>query len=270
MALLPGLDFATTAFAVRYCARPTPQHVDVHVHTEDLPGGLYAPWAMAAIVDAANFGAAGGDVFHPSTTAIEVVSGPVTEEEAVPMGTHYAWQLRVTAVAPSYIRNMVEELRRCGFNFPVAAMSIIGEGALDGSPMSVTEVAVRRWLDDPHAYPLAWPTPPFHISFTPRQGEDTEAWFRLELADRVTSATRASLEELAVLWLNAVRNYVSDEGELVLMDPNVTLPHCAHGGVEFRARYQDFMYNIHSRDLLVNMLTRFHSRVPIVAAEICG
>ena len=176
----------------------------------------------------------------------------------------------MTALAPRYIGFMVEELRRCGFDVPVLGISILGELPIDQSNLSITEAHVKSWLDDPHAYPRAWPAPPFPVTIAPRSDPLTDAWFRVALADPVTPEIRDALELEAVVWMNASRNYVTRAGLEYYVDPNITLPTCAQALREFRARYKEFRYCEDAGALLINMMVRFHAvTAKVVELELC-
>src|SRR4051794_31838292 len=143
MPILSMMDFATNGLVVRYRASDQPQELRVDVEVAGAPQLPFAPIAMRTLVDTINRGVAAGNVFDPRVSSAEILSGP-SEEEA--RGTQYRWTLRMAGVEPRFMRNMVEELRRAGFQHPVRYMSIVGSLAQDRSPLSVDELTVRNWL----------------------------------------------------------------------------------------------------------------------------
>lgn len=265
MPLLPHLEFTSRALTVAYRASLDPQDVTIDVAVAGFPVAPFAHMAARAVVDAVNGGAAGGAVFSPSAGRAERLAGPW--EDADSLGTSYRWVIEVAGVAPLFVRNMVEELRRAGMDRDVVAMSIVGSLPVDASPMTVREPHVRAWIEDPAAYLPAWPSPGFPVSFSLR---DTGVALRLEMAQPISPLIRQALEDLSVNWLNFIRNYPGDHGGVVYPDPHRTLPSFGQSKTEFRALYADMPHaRGPSRALLVNLLTRFHERVArIAAAEI--
>lgn len=269
MPILSFMEFANHSLRVKYRAAAEPQTLDVLVTVEAEPFAVYAPWAMTSIVESCNRGAAAGSLFAPSDCLMRVLSGPLTEQEAQAAGLHYAWKLEVASVAPEFIRLMVEELRRCGFDKRVVSMDIRGSLPLDDTVASVDEKSIRGWLNGIDAYPGVTPQLPFRYAPGPKHPDRHDVGFCVDLLDPVLPPVLEQLEELAVRWMNAVRNYASEDGAEVVVDLNITLPHCAAGGARFRALFQEFRHNARSADVLLNMLSRFHTTVaPIVAAEI--
>jgi hypothetical protein len=265
MPLLPHLEFASRALTVSYRGSLDPQDVTIDVAVLAPPAAPFAHMAMRAVVDAVNAGVAGGDVFSPGAGRAERLAGPWYDADA--LGANYRWVIEVAGVAPLFVRNMVEELRRAGMNRDVVAMSIVGALPVDATPMSVREAHVRAWLDDAGAYLPAWPSLGVPVTSTPRE---TGAALRLEMAQPISPPVRQALEDLSVNWLNFIRNYVGERGGMVYADPHKTLPSFGQSKTEFRALYEEFLYaKGPARALLVNMLARFHERVArIAAAEI--
>ena len=270
MPLLSNLEFAERSLLVRYRAHQDPQELRVSVGIEAEPQAPFAHWAMMTLVKVASRGGAGGNLFAPTDCAMRVVSGPTTDEETDACGQAYEWVLEARCIAPLFLRNMVEELRRCGFDRKVTAMSILGSAALDDSDLSVDDTTVRRWLDDPEAYLQAWGQLPFRVTLVERAGTDSDAWFRVVLAEPITKERREALELVAVTWMNASRNYLSTQGLEYVADPNVTLPSCASTKFEFRARYRDFDFCRPAGNLLLNLLGRFSlTTAKILEVELC-
>ena len=260
------LEFAQHGLSVAYQASPLPQELEVEVDVAGRPIAPFAHMAMRAVVDAVNDGAAGGAVFPPEASQALRLEGPWEDEDA--LGESYRWALRVSGVAPLFLRNMVEELRRAGMNQPVVRMRIAGSLPLDGGPLSAREGDVRAWLDDPRAYLDAWPSPGFPLHRVPRNHDAT---LRIELARPIDPPLRMALEDLSVKWLNVIRNYESRYGGEVIFNPHRMLPSFGQGKAEFRAYFPELPYTREPASAaLVNLLARFHAQVARVAVAELG
>jgi hypothetical protein len=270
MPLLTGLDFAANALVVSYRAQEQPQDLEIDIETTGVAGEPTASILLNSVITSINAGAAGGVHFAPWLSSAEHLTGPWHADDAV--GPAYRWTLRVAAVAPLFIRSIVERLRGVGFTENVRFMRILGSAALDSSELSVRENQVRSWLDDPSAYQGAWPHAEFPLTVRRSRG----ATLRVELATRITPELRDQLETLYLLWLNSVTSYVSDPGFLeegnreVIFNPHKMFPATGVGKTEFRAASEEFLHTRGpARAVLCNMLGRFHRTVsPIVEAEI--
>jgi hypothetical protein len=264
--LLSRLDFvARGGLSVAYRASPTPQEVSIDVVTSGIPVKGTANWQIRALVDTINAGGAGGSVFPPSQGFAEMLSGPRFDSDALRPDHHIV--LRVAAVAPLFLRSIVEDMRYVGVHHPVTDVRITGSLPLDPGPLSVREAHVRAWLDDPSAYLDRWPTPGFPLSFSDlREG----AALRVVLASNLTPGLRERLEQLSIRWLNAIRNNVSYDGREVVINPGKVLPAFGQGKTEFRAGYAELPFAREpAQAVLANLLTRFHEQVaPIAEAEI--
>lgn len=268
------MSAARPDLVVSYRASPDPQDLAIQVTVAGPPQIPVAHFAMRTIVDAINYGAAGGSLFHPTLSAAECLSGPF---DAPPTGTHYsppslryAWVVRVAAVAPVFMRTVVEELAICGAEQPVTSMRVVGSLPLDQGPLSVRDEQVLSFIADPTAYVDDWPSPGFPVEAGDRGADDVEGSLRIELADPITAAVRESLEQVAFTWINVVHLYIDNHGRKILFNPQKTLPRFGQSKTEFRAYYPDFRWvSGPSRAAMSNMLSRFHHTVaPIVAAEI--
>lgn len=265
MPVLYQMEFCARDLHVAYRASPAPQELSIEVRTAGRAEFPMAPASMRAIVEAINGGAAGGGLFSPCDGLAEIVHGPAPGDAS--LGPDYRWTLRVAAVAPLFLRNMVEELRRAGMDQPVTGVSIAGSLPLDASDLSVREGKLKGWLDDRTSYLEAWPTPGFPVRFVELE---RGANLRVELGSLLTPTLRDSLESLSIWWINIIRNMVSEDGMEVLLHPAKTLPTFGSGRSEFRAQYQELLYaRAPARAALVNMLSRFHHReCAITQAEI--
>lgn len=266
MPLISRLDFVQHGgLRVAYRASPSPQELTIDVMTAGVPHKGAANWYFQALIDDINAGAAGGALFAPSQGLAELLSGPDHDADALRPDHHAV--LRVSGVSPLFLRTIVEELRWAGVEHPTTHLSIVGSEPLDQSALSVREHHVRAWLDDPSAYLEPWPSPGLKIQMNDlRSG----AALRVVTASPITPPVREELEQLSVRWLNAVRNYVSDEGAEPKTNLGKMLPAYGQGKSEFRARYGQFLYAREpSRAIIANMLVRFHERVaPLVEAEV--
>ncbi|WP_437765659.1 hypothetical protein WMF27_28740 [Sorangium sp. So ce281] len=266
MPLLDALDFVKTDLVVRYRASAEPQELSIDVKLARKAGKERAPQIVASLIDTITFGAAGGAEFAPWLGDAELISGPWDPPES--LGPSLSYRLRVAAASPLYIRSMVENLRGVGFRSKVKSMSILGSLAPDASPLSVHEGHVRAWLDDPTAHCGAWPEVPFPLK-TRRTDETAE--LRVVLAKGLTPKLREDLEVLSYAWLNAVDDYVDEDGEQVdLHRIDLRFPTFGRTKTEFRASFKEFLHvREPSRAVLSNMLVRFHHRVAKIAeAEI--
>ena len=268
MPLLSQLDFCRSGLSIRYQASDRPQALFVEVIVDGTPAQPFANWAMQCVLDTVNFGGGGGDIFSPAECSLEMIAGPLSPEEA--LRSTYAWELKAKAICPGFMRNVVEELRRAGFDRSPLTMSIRGEIPTDGSEMSVTERKVLGWLDDPRAYPAAWPKPPFPLNVVSKGDSGVEADIRMVVGAPIDPALRTDLEFFVLRWLNAIRNYVAEDGEEVLFNPNRMRPTFGQSRTEFRAYFPYFVYGSDAaRAMLINMMTRLHhDRVPVLEAEI--
>jgi hypothetical protein len=260
--LLPGLDFARTSLAVSYRASPDPQEISIQIDTAGINVIPGAAGLMSAVADLVNQGAAGGARFPPSAGFAEIVSGPPADAA----GPRYAWTLRVAAVDPLYLRNVVERLRLSGGDQPVTSMSVWGALPPDGTDLSATEREVRGWLDDLQAYPGEWPSLGFALSHRSDRG----AALRVELEDPITAEVYTELERLFSLWLEGVMFYVRNDGAVVYEDMPDFVFRSGVARTEYQARLTEFHHApAPSRALLVNLLCRFHERVaPIRQVEL--
>jgi hypothetical protein len=263
-----NMDFvAAGGLLVSYRASAEPQELVVEVDASAPPEAPMAHFCARALVEAINEGGAGGADFAPSRGFAERVAGP-WDGGPEAMATSYRWTLRVAGVAPLFMRNFVEELRRAGMGQPITRVLIRGALPLDDGPLSVTERTVRAWLDDSGARLPQWPGPPGFALDT--SGTSRGASLRVELAAPASKEIRGLLERLSLVWLNAVRNYTDEDGDEVFFNSPTMLPYFGHGKTEFRARWHELLYD---RDpavaMLASMLMRFHERVaPLREAEI--
>jgi hypothetical protein len=259
--VLYDMDFVQGGLDVAYRASPGPQELVITVLAAGKAEFPMSVASVAALLEAVNRGGAGGDVFSPTAGHAKRLDGPWQGEET--LGPSYRWTLEVAAVAPLFLRNMVEELRRVGANHAVQRLSLFGSLPLDDTALSVRTPKLRQWLDDRVTYLEAFPHTEFPVDVEPT---DEGANLRVELGTLVTPELRRELEALSAWWLNCIRNYVSEDGLEVIANTWKTLPVFGSSRDEFRAHYSELLYKrAPARALLENLLLRFHQTVAPIA-----
>lgn len=259
MLLLAKMGFLDArGLSVSYRAAAEPQTLTIDVTAGGVPPWPMAHLCMRTLVDTINEGGAGGADFAPEAGSAERLSGPWDGADG--LASAFQWQLRIAAVAPLFMRNVVEELRRVTPDFDVVTMRIAGSLPLDDSPLSVREEQVRAWSRDGSTYLPAWPTPGFPVDrVLTYQG----AALRVILDGPMTDDLRLALEHLALTWLNALRNHANETGSAeVVFNPSTMLPYLGTSRTELRAHFRVFLYEREAAfAALVNLLARFHVRV---------
>ena len=257
MPLVPGLDQTAAGLEVSYRATAEPQDVTIELTLGQPAGPIidYPAVVLRQVLTSANLGSAGGTVFPP-TGGVGVVQ---TETNAP---THYQWQVRLGGIDPLHIRSMVEHLGSSG---DVTFLRIVGTTPLDDSAYSVNTALVRRWLDDPHAYPGEWPHPGFAVKTM-----GTWPGFRLQTQSPIDAQVRHALEMRALVWLTDIQFYVADNGAYDGMSAAAEMPRTGAGGCEFAAAYRRLEVGHRAaRARLVNSLAQFHETVaPLQALEV--
>lgn len=264
MPLVPNLEFASQDLYVSYRASAEPQELSISIVTDGPAPYAEAPGRIGMLLDIINSGGAGGTEFDPSWGRAEVLSGQKGLPEA--LGPRFQYVLRVAAVSPRFIRNIVEALRRVGVDHRVTQMAITGALAADDSALSVRTATVREWLDSRDAYPGEWAKPGFPVE----SGIAVGASVYVQLADPLTREVERELRRLIVLWIATVGDYVGGDGAWAPRILHKTLPHDGAGKTEFRAVAEDFEHVLTpSRAVLVNLLSRFHHDVsPVLSLEV--
>ena len=259
MPLLTGLEFAQHNLHVAYRASAEPQIMTVDIGTagrspRPMAGGYI--WVVRRWLRS---GVAGSDVFPPWLPWIEKGVEPETYE-AKP-GPSYHFEIPHAGFAPPMIRLLVELFRKIGLTQPVEGMVIRGSLPLDDSPLSVTERDVKRWLDDPTAYPRVWPDLGFPVI---ERSAAKGAFVRMRLLrDFSRDAWDLACDPVAE-WCEVLTDYVSEAShEVVPMPPAGPFqPEVAFARREIVYRLEKFPYvKKPSRDLLLNTLCRFHHEV---------
>jgi hypothetical protein len=265
MAIHPHLDGIT--LDVAYRGSLSPQTVDVGVELAGPAELPLAPWAIGSLVDCINHGLAGGSDFAPNAGSAKLEAGPTGQGPAAPdeLGPKYAFRLTVAGVSPRFVRVLVENLAASGHPSAVKTISVVGSLPTDISKLSVRERELADWLDDPNAYPAAWPTPGFAVVTKPIPRGAT---VNVTLARGDMNQLAPILEETLSAWQSAVLTYptaaLSGRG---VMDPHAAF---ARTRTELRAKVSLFDHvRGPARAALINALTWFHETIaPLARVEI--
>ncbi len=261
MPALFDMEFVDSGLLVAYRASAEPQELVIDVATAGKADFPMSVASLRSLLEAINRGAAGGSVFSPLAGFAKRIDGP-WEGEAT-LGPSYRWTVEIAGVAPLFMRNMVEELRRAGANHPVTRLSIVGSLPVDDGPLSMREGPLRGILNDRDNYLTAFPHKEFSVHHEPT---DQVANLRVELATRVTPEIRSEFEATCIWWLNVIRNYVSDDGLEVAMSASKSLPVFGSSRSELRAHYREILFKRPpALAALKNLLYRFHKDVAPIA-----
>lgn len=261
MPIHPHLD--QVALDIAYRGSAEPQLVDIRVKLGGRSELPLAAWAVGTLVECINRGLAGGADFAPTAGRARLEAGPTGVGPAVDaeLGPELAFRLDVAGVSPRFLRTFVEYLAASGSPHPLLALTIVGTLPPDGSPLSVRDVQLARWLDEPDGYVGAWSTPGFGVKTksTPRG-----AAVRVRLASATTDDVAGELEETFSAWQSAVLTYPSaGRDRRGVMEP---LGSFARTRSDFFAKVSLFDHAREpTRAALVNALACFHERVARIA-----
>jgi hypothetical protein len=261
MPIHPHLD--QVALDIAYRGSPEPQVLDIRVKLGGPAELPLAAWAIGTLVECINRGLAGGADFAPSSGRARLESGPTGEGPAAAgeLGPEIAFRLDVAGVSPRFLRTVVEYLAASGRPHPLLGLTIVGTLPPDGSPLSVRDVQLARWLDEPDTYPSAWSAPGFGVTTksTPRG-----AAVRVRLASATTDDVAGELEETFSAWQSAVLTYPNAKRSARgVMDPHGSF---ARTRTDFIAKVSLFDHAREpARAALLNALTCFHERVTRIA-----
>lgn len=256
MPLLNRLEFAQHNLRVAYRSSLEPQVMTIDIGTagralRPLAGGYI--WAVRRWLRS---GVAGSDVFPPWLPWIEKGVEPETYEEET--GPSYHFEFPHAGFAPPMIRLLVELFRKIGVNQPVEGMVLKGSLPLDDSPLSITEREVKRWLDDPTAYPKVWPELGFEVI---DRSAGKGAFVRMRLASDFSRDAWDMAHDPINEWFEVLTDYVSEATHEVVPTQHHA-PESAFARREVVYRLEKFPYvKKPSRDLLLNTLCRFHHEV---------
>ena len=257
MPLLNWLEFTKTNLTVRYRANQEPQRLTIDIKLQGRPNIPPAPTAILALARYINRGMAGSDIFAPGAGAAKHL---VRVDPTKAWGPDYHCEIEVASVAPIYLRTIVEELRGAGDQQPIASLSIVGDLGLDDTHLSVDEARCRGWLDDVAAYPRPWPKLSFSFDEKSLGGQGITV--RITFAKLLTIEARAELQERILGWNNMVGNYVTPDGKFERFKLGQTMPKYAATKRELTFRIELFERTRGpSRDLLLNMMQRFHEEI---------
>ncbi len=254
---MSNLDFSGTALQVAYRESPEPQTLALYIKIASDPVAPYVNVAVANIVDAIALGAAGGRAFDPRVGQARVLTGPMTDEEAV--GAEHHFTLEVEGVARTFMRNVVEQLSLSGVGYPVTTISVVGSVPTDQSDHSVTTPMVQYWLANAKDYPEAWGQWPFRVIDAARHPHEDRTELRVLLDGALTAEMRQRLEELCQYWVTFIQLYRTELGGEVQFNPHKSLPAYGQAKDELRAFFPEFLWTPQpAKAVLLNMLTRFH------------
>lgn len=266
MPILNLLEFAKSQLTVSYRGSSEPQTLEIKVACAKKPPDGNAAGILRHLVDPINCGAAGGADFAPTLGHAEVRSGPVRSDAPDAVSAKYHWKIEVVAVSPRYLRSFIEHLRIAASPALVKSMSLVGSLNLDKSALSVTEVQVKAWLDDPRAYPGEWSTPGFPHELRER---NKGAAIRLKLKGAATDEIlEAFSRQVASTWAYVISDFVNRQGTGPGM---ISVGHEAkRSKSELTVSFEKFdIAREPARWMLVNLMSRFHEKVaPIAQAEI--
>ncbi len=267
MPLFKNMDFVQHGLHVRYRSDARPQKVFLDISTTGLADQPLAEGFVLSLGDTVAHGGGGSDLFPPTAGYLRKLGPPPKQRMR---GPDYHFELEVAGVAPVFVRHAIQALRSVGFDQLVTSLSWVGELPLDDGPMSVTEVEMKRWLDDPDVFIRMWPKPPFPIV---RRGTTKGATVRLELGKKPNKDEAFELEERLQNYLVECEQLVDADGRQV--DPESYPPpeeiwKFARGKTEVVARASHFPWRRDAGyELLVNYLCNLHETVvPILEAEI--
>lgn len=260
MAFLPGLEFAQTHLAVAYRAAAEPQLLHVQVRTAGPAETPFAAAAIDAFVDLIAAGGAGGEELPPSAGKAKIVTPPID-----PLAADRTWSLEVSGVSPKAIRLLVESMRRAGAPNAVTSLAVWGELAPDGSPMSVRDDVVKKWLETPDVYPGRFPKVPFGVTL-----EDAARGARVRAAVRggTDPELLEKFEALMMLWTVGILDYpdhLREKRGTIDRDPRI-----GRTRSELSVNFARFDYEAAPAwAMLSNLLVSFHERVaPLLEVDV--
>lgn len=269
MPICPTVTLMNLAgLSVAYRGSESPQLVDVRVETKGKARNTMARLAMRTLCRAIELGAAGGAELPPTAGSCKLIQGSFGPEGADAKGPKFGWTLELAGVSPRFLRVFVEQLSNAGASpdVPVESMTIAGTLPPSDDPLSIREGGLIPWLDDPDAYPGAWPDPGFELAY---QSVPRGATVTIQLAGAATPEIVESLTSVLTLWGTVTTMYPNAAravGNIGLMTP---MPRISRKKLDVIARWDMFdCYPPPRVAVLTNMLARFHRTVsPIVRVE---
>jgi hypothetical protein len=258
MPLLNALDFVADRLLVSYRASLEPQNVTLHFELKSASTG--DPITIYTIWDQILLGMAGSDVFAPTSGDGTMPPMSSLKDGRLSPKEYKVVLPDVRGTAPVYLRLVVELLRVVGGNTDIASLDIRGDLPADASPMSVTEREVKKWLDDPTAYPRRWPKLSFPVEEKELAGKGISA--HIGFAKPPNNKQKGELETRILGWRNLVVNYVSPDGEFVPQKLGPTVPKVVWKKSEAVASIELFEHTREpAMDVLLNVLERAHHEI---------
>lgn len=260
MPILNHMDFAKHNLRLSYRGSAEAQTLSVDVATAELARMSMFFGYMNMLRYAVNFGAGGSDVFPPWQGFMGWADAKPEEER----GPTYHAEVPIVNVAPVMMRVMVEALRGSGFHQPVDAMAIRGSLPVDPSPLSVTEVDIKRWIEDQTTFPELWPDIPFPIREKRGNGG---LHMHAQLAGPIPADGVDHAESFLPNWSLTVGRFPLEDGSGALqLGPNGSIapyhPRVKLGEREIWAKMQKMPFvREPSLNILKNMLCCFHHKV---------
>lgn len=259
------LEFVPDGLSVAYRASAEPQIVRVRFVSKS-PPSQNDVLRFQSLLDAVEGGLAGGAEFAPWASKMEYGGPPSVETTA--LGTATLIPLKVRAVSPLFVRHMVEELRYLGGDAGIVELSIFGDLAPDGGPLSVREADVRAWLDDPNAFPGRYSSLGFPYRVDRRARGAT---LRVTLGEPLTSDASDWLEGAYCAWLAGIRRWVTTTGVDPEDDAVGELPRIGVRRDEFWVWSRDlFRSRGPAADALLNALGKVHAERVKLAEVVVG
>ncbi len=263
MANIGLLEFTERNLAVSYRASEEPQLLTMKVKLDE-PKRHYGNQGDM-LVEAINYGMAGGAQFAPMAGRARIISGDFAS--LVPGRKALALQelefvMEVSGVCPYFLRTMVEQMRSS-----TVAMSIRGSLPLDDSPFSVTEAHLKRWFDDPKAYMGLWDVPYFDEQESVLRGASIRVAFHEPISEEAVEKAYGlgwRFVEAACIVTKYIDHTEQRPGAI---DLNPTIKRSKK---EVTVKFELFdLVREPTRALFLNMLTHFHHTVqPIRAVSI--
>lgn len=260
MPVLNYMDFAKHNLRLSYRGSMETQTLTVDVATAELARISIFFAHMSMLQGAINFGAGGSDIFPPWQGFMGWAEATPEEER----GPTYHAEVPIVGVAPVMMRVIVETLRGSGFHQPVDAMAIHGSLPLDESPLSITEVDIKRWIEDQTTYPKLWPEIPFPIREKRGNGS---FHIHIRLGGPIPTEGLDHAKCFLLGWANMIDDLPLEDGSGALqLGPNGSVapffPRVKLGEREIWAKMQKMPFvREPSLNILKNMLCCFHHKV---------
>lgn len=261
----PFFDFLPRLH-LAYRAVSGPQRLTIEAALASPDPTASMPARMRMLVEAIQGGAAGGEIIPPTEGFARVLSGPLMmpQKPSADPGPRYRWELEVQGIAPLFWRIATSVLAFGAAPIPLTDLAILGSERVDDSPYSLTGPKLVAQMRDVQSFPGTYPTLPFEV----RRGDMPQGCaLRVHFAGSLTPELVERLHDTLALW-----------GVLTVGCPCLDGAHL--GGrsfvdtvgittVEYSRFIQDFDYvRSASEPLLLNLLARFHTLLPIAWVDL--